>query len=189
MFMVVPFSLWLQVTASYVARRASRYRARSGHRRVRARAARRRRGRCAAHRLGRQVRQDRRAARHGVRHRDATRSSERAPTAWAGCGHARPAPAAPRPPPSRTDRGQAVVELALTFPFIVLLLLAIIQLGLVVRDQILVVHASREAARVGAVDPDPNAPRRAAVGSSGLNSDRMNVAPKLTGAGQVRHSA
>lgn len=74
-----------------------------------------------------------------------------------------------------TDRGQAVVELALTFPLIVLLLLAIIQVGLVVRDQILVVHASREAARAGAVDPDPNAPRRAAVGSSGLNSDRMKL--------------
>jgi Flp pilus assembly protein TadG len=68
-----------------------------------------------------------------------------------------------------------VVELALTFPLIVLLLLAIIQVGLVVRDQILVVHASREAARVGAVDPDPNAPRRAAVASSGLNSKRMSV--------------
>jgi Flp pilus assembly protein TadG len=73
------------------------------------------------------------------------------------------------------DRGQAVVELALTIPFIVVLLLAIIQLGLVVRDEILTVHASREAARVGAVDPDRDAPRRAAIRSSGLDSRRMSV--------------
>jgi Flp pilus assembly protein TadG len=68
-----------------------------------------------------------------------------------------------------------VVELALTIPFIVLLLLGIIQLGLVVRDEILTVHASREAARVGAVDPNPDAPRRAAVASSGLDARRMSV--------------
>ena len=75
----------------------------------------------------------------------------------------------------RCERGQAVVELALTIPFIVLLLLGIVQLGLVVRDEILTVHASREAARVGAVDPDPNAPRRAAVASTGLDARRMSV--------------
>lgn len=73
------------------------------------------------------------------------------------------------------------MELALTFPLIVVLLLAIIQLGLVVRDQILVVHASREAARVGAVDPDPDAPRRAAIGSSGLNSGRIEVSQSTRG--------
>ena len=68
-----------------------------------------------------------------------------------------------------------MVELALTIPLIVLLLLAIIQLGLVIRDQVLVVHASREAARVGAVDPDPKAPKRAAAGSSGLDPNRLSV--------------
>ena len=75
----------------------------------------------------------------------------------------------------RRDRGQAVVELALTFPLVVLLLLAIVQVGLVVRDQILVVHAAREAARAGVVDADPNAPRRAAIGSSGLDPHRLSV--------------
>ena len=73
------------------------------------------------------------------------------------------------------ERGQAVVELALTIPLVVLLLLAVVQLGLVVRDQILVVHAAREAARVGAVDPDPDAPLRAAVRSSDLSEDRIEV--------------
>jgi Flp pilus assembly protein TadG len=68
-----------------------------------------------------------------------------------------------------------VVELALTFPLVVLLLLAIVQVGLIVRDQILVVHASREAARAGAVDANPDAARRAAIGSSGLDSHRLSV--------------
>ena len=82
----------------------------------------------------------------------------------------------------RRERGQAVVELALTIPFVVLLLLAIVQLGLVVRDEILTVHASREAARVGAVDPSPDAPRRAAVASSGLDARRMSVSSSPRGA-------
>jgi len=100
-----------------------------------------------------------------------------------------------RPRLGRRERGQAVVELALTIPFIVLLLLAIVQLGLVVRDEILTVHASREAARAGAVDPNPDAPRRAAVGSSGLDPRRMSVsttrrgAPGSTLSVTVRYSA
>lgn len=79
------------------------------------------------------------------------------------------------------ERGQAVVELALTIPFVVLLLLAVVQLGLVVRDEILTVHASREAARVGAVDPNPNAPRHAAVASTGLDARRMSVSSTARG--------
>ncbi|HUR78433.1 MAG TPA: TadE/TadG family type IV pilus assembly protein [Acidimicrobiales bacterium] len=81
----------------------------------------------------------------------------------------------------RRNRGQAVVELALVIPFVVVLLLAVVQLGLVVRDHILVVHASREAARVGAVDPDPDAPRRAAVAATELSEDRMRVETESRG--------
>ena len=68
-----------------------------------------------------------------------------------------------------------MVEFALTLPLVLLLLLAIVQVGLVVRDQILVVHAAREAARAAAVDPDPAAAGRAATGSSRLDTDRMHV--------------
>jgi len=88
-----------------------------------------------------------------------------------------------------------VVELALTFPLVVLMLLSIIQVGLVVRDQILVVHASREAARAGAVSGDPNEVRRAAVGSSSLKSGRMQIdvndrgAPGSTLTVTIRYSA
>jgi Flp pilus assembly protein TadG len=66
---------------------------------------------------------------------------------------------------------------------VVLLLLSIVQVGLIVRDEILVVHASREAARAAAVDPDNDAARRAAAGSSGLDKNRMNVT--ISGRGGV----
>ncbi len=73
------------------------------------------------------------------------------------------------------DEGQASVELALVLPLVIILLLVVVQVGLVVRDQILVVHAAREAAREAAVDPAPDAPRRAALASSTLAGDRLTV--------------
>lgn len=77
-----------------------------------------------------------------------------------------------RRPQHDDDRGQATVELALVFPVILLLLLVLVQVGLVVRAQILVTHAAREGARVAAVGEDPMA---AAVASSGLDPRRMRV--------------
>jgi Flp pilus assembly protein TadG len=68
----------------------------------------------------------------------------------------RPGRACPR------ERGQATVEFALVLPLIVFGLLAILQVGLVVRDQVAVVHAAREAARAASVDPDPGRARAAA---------------------------
>lgn len=73
------------------------------------------------------------------------------------------------------EHGQAAVELALSLPLVVLLLLAAVQTGLVVRDQILVVHASREAARAAVVSAEPGAARRAAAGSSGLAQQRLTI--------------
>jgi hypothetical protein len=60
------------------------------------------------------------------------------------------------------ERGQATVEFALVLPVLVLALLAVIQVALVVRDRVAVVHAAREAARAASVDPDPNRAVRAA---------------------------
>ena len=74
------------------------------------------------------------------------------------------------------DGGQAAVELALVLPLVVLVLLVVVQVGLVARSQILVVHAAREAAREAAVDPGADAPRRAALEGSGLAGDRLTVA-------------
>jgi Flp pilus assembly protein TadG len=55
----------------------------------------------------------------------------------------------------RSDAGQATVELALALPVLVVLLLATVQVTVVVRDQLAVVHAAREAARAAAVSTDP----------------------------------
>lgn len=87
---------------------------------------------------------------------------------------------------AREDGGQASVELALVLPLVALLLLAVVQLGLLVRDQILVVHAAREAAREAAVDPSPDAPRRAASVSSTLADSRLTVTSTGRGAAGSR---
>lgn len=71
--------------------------------------------------------------------------------------------------------GQATVELALVLPLVALLLLALVQVGLIVNDQILVVHAAREAAREAAVTAAPGAARRAAEAGSGLRGERLEV--------------
>lgn len=72
--------------------------------------------------------------------------------------------------------GQAAVELALVLPLVMVLVLAVVQVGLVVRDQVLVVHAAREAARRAAVDPAPTAALEAARQAAGLAPDRLTVA-------------
>ena len=51
----------------------------------------------------------------------------------------------------RGDQGQSTVEFALVLPLVVLVVLFIVQAGLVVRDQLLVSHAAREAARAASV--------------------------------------
>jgi Flp pilus assembly protein TadG len=76
---------------------------------------------------------------------------------------------------ARKGEGQAAVELALALPLLAMLLLALVQLGLLVRDQVLVVHAAREAVRQAAVDPSTDAAKRAAAGSSGLTPGRLEV--------------
>lgn len=53
------------------------------------------------------------------------------------------------------NRGQATVELALALPFVAAALLLVVQVGLVVRAQVLVVHAAREAARAAVVGDEP----------------------------------
>ena len=77
-----------------------------------------------------------------------------------------------RRPETDHDRGQAAVELALAFPLVVVFLLAAIQVAVVVRDQLAVIHAAREAARAAAVSSDPGdgaAAGREAVTLPGLD--------------------
>ncbi len=58
---------------------------------------------------------------------------------------------------SRDGRGQATVEFALVLPLVLLTVMVVLQVALVVRDQVAVVHAAREAARAASVDRDPDA--------------------------------
>jgi Flp pilus assembly protein TadG len=51
----------------------------------------------------------------------------------------------------RGDRGQATVELVLALPLVVTLALAIVQVALVARQQVMLVHAAGEGARAAAV--------------------------------------
>lgn len=74
------------------------------------------------------------------------------------------------------DEGQAAVELALVLPLVMALLLALVQVGLLARDQVLVIHAAREAAREVAVDADAGTAERAALGASpALGRVRLSV--------------
>ena len=56
--------------------------------------------------------------------------------------------------PPRRDRGQATVELALALPLLCVLLLAVVQVAVVARDQLAVQLAAREAARAASVVGD-----------------------------------
>ena len=73
------------------------------------------------------------------------------------------------------DRGQAAVETALVLPLIMAVALALVQVGLLVRDHVLVVHAAREAARAAAVDPTTEAATAAALAATNLDPDRLLV--------------
>lgn len=79
------------------------------------------------------------------------------------------------------ERGQATVEFAFVLPLLVLAVLAVIQVGLVVRDQMGVVHAAREAARAASVDRDPGAAADAAHRSLPGATVDVGARPSLGG--------
>jgi Flp pilus assembly protein TadG len=75
------------------------------------------------------------------------------------------------------QRGQAAVELALAMPMLIVLLLALVQVVVVGRDQVAVIHAAREGARAAAVAAEPaSEARRAVLAASGLQSSRLAIA-------------
>lgn len=83
------------------------------------------------------------------------------------------------PSSTRSDRrtrdgGQATVELALCLPFLCLVLLGTVQVALVIRDQLAIGLAAREAARAAAVSADPDA-GAAAAARTGLDMSRADV--------------
>lgn len=86
----------------------------------------------------------------------------------------------------REDGGQATVELALVLPLVCLLFLALVQVGVVVYTQLVVVHAAREGVRAAAVDPNPAAPAAAVYGGAPLDPLRTGVIASDAGGGRVR---
>ena len=61
----------------------------------------------------------------------------------------------------RRDRGSATVEFALVLPVLLIVSLAVVQIGLLVRDQLVLVAAARSGAREAAVTADDGAVRAA----------------------------
>jgi Flp pilus assembly protein TadG len=67
-----------------------------------------------------------------------------------------------RAPPD-PERGTAAVEFALVLPLVLVVALALVQTGLLLRDRLLVEAAARAGARAAAVQSDPEAIRSAAL--------------------------
>ena len=72
------------------------------------------------------------------------------------------------------DRGQTTLELALCLPLLALVFGGLVEASMLGVDQLRLWHSAREAARVSAVDPDPQAAREAA-GRSGLTDVQVTV--------------
>jgi len=64
---------------------------------------------------------------------------------------------------AQRDSGQSTVELALTLPVLCLFVCGLVQVAVVVRNEVAVQLAAREAARAAAVSADPQAAGRLAA--------------------------
>jgi len=89
-----------------------------------------------------------------------------------------------RTPPDthRSERGTAAVEFALVLPLVLVVALALVQTGLLVRDRLLVESAARAGARAAAVPDDPSAIRSAALAAApSLDEDAVDLAVTRAG--------
>lgn len=78
-------------------------------------------------------------------------------------------------------RGSAAVELALVLPLALIAALAIVQVGLLSKDALLVAQAAREGAREATVTLDEARVRDAALRGGALPADRTEVSVQRTG--------
>ena len=80
---------------------------------------------------------------------------------------------------AHSTRGQATVEFVMVLPLVAMVCLAVVQVAVVARRDVLVAHAAREAARAAAVESDSTAAvtaaREAAGRSGGLDASRLKV--------------
>ncbi|MGI8616942.1 MAG: TadE/TadG family type IV pilus assembly protein [Actinomycetota bacterium] len=65
-----------------------------------------------------------------------------------------------------SERGTAAVEFALVLPLVLVVALALVQTGLLVRDRLLVEAAARAGARAAAIQEDASAIRAAALAAA-----------------------
>ena len=78
--------------------------------------------------------------------------------------------------PSNGERGTSAVEFALVLPLVLLLLLALVQVGVLARDRLMLTQASRAGAREAAVDASTGAVEEAVRNAAaGLDGDRLRV--------------
>jgi Flp pilus assembly protein TadG len=86
------------------------------------------------------------------------------------------------PPDARGESGSAVVEFALLLPVLLLLLLAVVQVGVLASDRLLLAHAARAGAREAAIQESDEAVREAATsGGAGLDPERLRLEVTRTG--------
>lgn len=80
----------------------------------------------------------------------------------------------------RAERGQSVVELAITLPILLLLMLGLVNLGILMHAQIVLTNAAWEGARAGATITDPAHGDEEIIGAvqrslSGLDAVRVTI--------------
>jgi Flp pilus assembly protein TadG len=68
--------------------------------------------------------------------------------------------------PDRSEGGSAVVEFALVLPLVLVVSLSLVQVGLLIRDRLLIEAAARAGARAAAVEADEDAVRTAALAAA-----------------------
>ena len=81
------------------------------------------------------------------------------------------------------ERGSAAVEFALLLPILLLLLLALVQVGVIARDSLVLTQASRAGAREAAVQGSSKAVEEAVrTAAVGLDPGRIDVDATWSGA-------
>jgi hypothetical protein len=82
------------------------------------------------------------------------------------------------------ERASAAVEFALVLPLVLIMGLALLQVGLLVKDQLVLQGSARAGARQGAVSTDDAEARQAAIdAAASLDSEHLEVSVTREGGG------